>query len=517
MMLDKNKTDSDRDFRILVTAHQAYPEFERLCLSARSEIVMGFRIFDPFTRLRSTDALEFGQTWLDLIEHLLKRGVRIELTIADFDPVARPDAHRETWTSIRAIHKAGESSGRPDLLNARAAMHPARLGYLPRLLLWPRALIELQKTARRLNDLAPSERETYLHEAPRLSRMLRDRNGHLATRIWPMPELIPATHHHKLAVIDGEVLYIGGLDLNERRYDSPEHDRDAEETWHDVQLTVRGPVAGEARQHLQCFETVAGGAKTPHLPNLLRTVSRRCRLPLLRMSPKPYLTEIADAHADCTVRARRLIYLETQYFRDTAYARQLARQARENPDLRLLLILPAAPEEVAFDANPSIDAKYGEYLQAKCVKLVTEAFGDRVFIGSPAQRRRAPTGGRTTLYGAPIIYVHSKVSIFDDNLALVSSANLNGRSFRWDTEAGLALSDADHIRDLWRICARQWLGWQVPEDWLSPENAVPVWREIAQANIHVPPPERTGFLLPYASRPARRYGHTLPGIPEAMV
>lgn len=510
-------TDSHRDFTILVTAHQAYPAFERLCLSARSEIVMGFRVFDPWTRLRSTQAREIGHSWLDLIEHLLRRGVRIELTIADFDPVARPDAHRATWASIRAVHAAGILSGRPELLHARAAMHPARLGLVPRLLLWPRALVELSRTAGRLNAMSAPRRETYLREAPRLRAMLRDRNGRLSARAWPIPDLTPATHHHKLAVIDGEAVYIGGLDLNERRYDSPEHDCEPEDTWHDVQLCLRGPVAHEARQHLQSYETIARGAPGPHLPGLLRTISCKCSRPLLRMSPQPHLTEIADAHGDGATNAQRLIYLETQYFRDTRFARHLARLGRGNPGLGLILILPGAPEEVAFVNNPSIDSRYGEYLQAKCVDLVTRAFGDRAFVGSPAQTRRARSDGRHTLYDAPIIYVHSKVSIFDTDLAIVSSANLNGRSFRWDTEVGLSISDPARVRDLWMMCAGQWLGPQVPDACLAPETAVAAWRSRAQENARSDPSNRAGFLLPYASRPARRFGHTLPGIPEEMV
>ena len=45
---------------------------------------------------------------------------------------------------------------------------------------------------------------------------------------------------------------------------------------------------------------------------------------------------------------------------------------------------------------------------------------------------------RASLDGAPIIYLHAKASVFNNELAVVSSANLNGRSMRWDTEAGLA-------------------------------------------------------------------------------
>ncbi|MEY8828426.1 phospholipase D-like domain-containing protein [Sedimentitalea sp. XS_ASV28] len=511
---DKNKK---QDFDILLTAQEAYPEFERACLSARTQITMCFRVFDPTTRLRSAEAREFGETWMDLIAHLLGRGIHIDVTISDFDPVALPDAHRATWSALRALHTAAELSGRPAQLRARAAMHPARIGLIPRLLLWPGAYLELRGTASQLNELPPSERDTYLREAPGLRKHLAIKAGRLTARLWPVPHVYPATHHQKLAVIDQNVLYIGGLDLNERRYDDPGHDRPPEETWHDVQICLRGPQAASALRHLQTFQDIAEGARPPHLTGLIRTVSRKRYLSITRMSPKTVLREIADTHLSKIANARRFIYLETQYFRDTRLARTLARRARDNPELGLILILPAAPEEVAFEQDPGKAEKYGEYLQAKCIQMIADAFGDRVFIGSPAQTRRADDDGRATLYDAPIIYVHTKVSIFDDDLAIVSSANLNGRSFRWDTEAGICLSEPDRIDALWARCTHQWLGRDAGEDCLDRGNAVAAWRLRAQANAKIAPDERTGFLLPYASRPARRFGHTLPGIPEEMV
>ena len=273
----KSETNSATDFKILITAQEAYPELEKRCLSAETEIMMCFRVFDPWTRLRSVEAREIGKTWVDLIEHLLRRGIRMHLTISDFDPVALPDAHRDTWAAVRALHAAGELSGRPELLTARALMHPARLGWLPRTLLWPRAWIERNKTAERLNALPLPQRDHYLREAPRLRSSLRAKAKRLAARIWPVPHLYPATHHQKLAVIDRERLYIGGLDLNERRYDDPEHDRAADNTWHDVQISMQGPAAKAALLHLQTFEAVTPGATPPELTGIIRTVSRKRR------------------------------------------------------------------------------------------------------------------------------------------------------------------------------------------------------------------------------------------------
>ena len=45
---------------ILVTAAEAYPALERAFLSAETEIVAGFRVFDLKTGLHSPEALAIG-------------------------------------------------------------------------------------------------------------------------------------------------------------------------------------------------------------------------------------------------------------------------------------------------------------------------------------------------------------------------------------------------------------------------------------------------------------------------
>ena len=121
-----------------------------------------------------------------------------------------------------------------------------------------------------------------------------------------------------------------------------------------------------------------------------------------------------------------------------------------------------------------------------------------------------------TLHGAPLIYVHAKVSIFDDTLAMVSSANQNGRSLRWDTEAGVEISDQDRVRDLQRMCLAHWMNGAQPP-WISDIlHIAGELREIAQANVLRPAEERDGFLLPFPFRRARIFGRNLPGVPHEM-
>lgn len=507
--------------RCLLTAAEAYPELERLFLGTQERLSLGFRIFDPRTKLHSEEGLAIGRDWFDLVVHTLARGVRIDIIISDFDPIVRPDYHQRAYRCLRLLIAAGEASGRPELLRVTAAIHPAKVGWLPSLVLWPHARTYLVKTVKEINALRPHIRRRRQIELPLLAPyFLAHEDRRVRLRDFRLPRLTPVTHHQKVAVSDGRLLYIGGLDLNDRRWDTLDHTQAGEETWHDLQVLVEGPATAEAERHLATFlACVEGLAVPPRLPHLLRTMSRRRSVDLPFLSPMPLLSELAEAHAEQAMAARKSIYLESQYFRDTSLARTLARAGRANPALGLVLILPAAPEDVAYKDNDGSDARYGEYLQARCVNMVRRAFGERVFIGSPAQPRAAGAHetGRARLYGAPLIYLHAKVSIFDDDVAIVSSANLNGRSLKWDTETGIALTERAHVEELRRRCAEHWLAGKAEEAFLDPARAVDAWRAVARDNARRAPEARRGFILPYSAAPARRFGRKLPGIPEEMV
>ncbi|CUH38033.1 cardiolipin synthetase [Jannaschia seosinensis] len=506
------------DVRVFLTGSEAFPELERLFLNAKERVTLSFRIFDPSTRLHSPEAREIGEDWFDLVVHTLQRGVRIRIVVSDFDPVIRPDYHQRANRCVRQLIAAGEASGRPDLIHATAALHPARVGWLPGLALWPSARAYLLKTVKGLNAAKEAARRRRLSELPRLRPYLRILRDEVLLRPFSRPQLTPVTHHQKLALFDGEQLYIGGLDLNDRRYDTLEHKKPGHSTWHDIQLLVRGPAAQDAETHLESFlDVVEGGRKPPETPHILRTLSAKRRIEIPYMSPRIIKTELADAHHAAARSSERLIYIETQFLRDRPFSRTLEREGRRNPNLNLIVILPAAPEDVAFQDNDGSDARFGEYLQARCVMKLQHAFGDRLFLGAPAQTRKAEPGGRGQLYGAPLIYVHAKVSIFDDRQALVSSANLNGRSFKWDTEAGVKLERAEDVRHLRHRCMSHWLGGDVPDVFDDPARAVAAWRDRARANARRDPAARHGFILPYSAAPARRFGRHLPGIPEEMV
>jgi phospholipase D1/2 len=510
---------------IFVTAAEAYPALERAFLAAESEIVAGFRVFDLKTKLRSPEAQAVGETWFDLMIHTLRRGVEVRIVLADFDPVARPRLHRATWRTVRMFWAAAEMAGPGARLAVIPSMHSAVAGIWPRLLFWPVVKARLGRVAGWLRRQVVPHRLRALREMPGVERMLVAKDQMPRPRFFVVPPLYPATHHQKLAVFDGRRLYIGGLDLDERFYDTPDHRLPGHETWHDVQLMLEGPVAQDARAHLLGFLDIIAGTVAPGVPTperdgvrFIRTLSRRRGRGAWRfLSPDPVVSEIEAAHRAAVGDAQRLIYVETQYFRDRRLARRLADEARSKPDLRMILILPAAPDDVAFEGSTGLDARLGEFLQAKCLRILRRGFGRRLFVGGAAQPRRTRARGRAQLRGAPLVYIHAKVSIFDERLAIVSSANLNGRSLRWDTEAGVVLRESGMVAELRHRLMAHWLPKGATADFFDPDRAVPAWWALAARNAKLPPEQRRGFLLPYDLRTAEAFGRSFPLVPDEMV
>ncbi len=510
----------DVDIDIHITAAEAFPAFERAVLAAETEVVMGFRLFDLSTRLRSAEARAVGADWFDLILYKLRGGVRFRLALSDFDPIVGTALHARTWRTLRmaaALHELAPKGA----LTVEAALHPAEIGLVPRLVLWPRTRGMVADLLKEKEDVA--EKERFVSRHPGLARWVKKGDGGLRAVFWPPPKLAPVTHHQKVAVIDRKVTYLGGLDLDDRRWDTPSHRRASSETWHDIQLTVRSAaLADNVSKHMESFrDVVEGMTPAPKLPPILRrTLSARIRGRPALLAPAERCREIEAALLDAIAGARQSIYIETQFLRDRHVARALARAARSNPSLRLMVVLPAAPEDVAFEGTTRSDARFGEFLQARCIRKLRRAFRGRLALASPVRPVVANGDGRDVLHGSPLIYVHAKVCIVDDETVILGSANLNGRSLRWDTELAVSLHDATFAARLRDRCLNHWL----PEhgarrDLIGPldSSRFDAWQRHLLENVRAEPAARTGLLVPYMTRPARRFGKDLPAVPDEMV
>ena len=539
----------------LIEASAAYPKLERLALDARKRMWFAFRIFDPETPLYLPESRALGlETWADLIAYKLDRGVGFRLLLTDFDPVVGDTLHEMTWRGLVALSDRKAASGKSWDMQICPALHEGRAGRHIRMILAPAVYARIQAKRNALNAMDPEERADTFEFTRGYHRYFRLSSSTGKVQWRPkivLPRIHPVTHHHKLAVFDDETAILGGLDVNERRYDDPAHNRRSIDTWHDVSLGISGPavahvaqyIAGiwnmdyaDARQRMirakvQCprlfgnidpdLDPLDPPPETDHADGdvpmqVVRTVSRNKKKGRIgfRMRPSTVNDGLESAHLELVRDAHTLLYIETQFFRHRPLAEALAERAGQCPDLRLIMLLPAAPEEIAFDDRNGLDSRYGERLQADCIDIVREAFGERALFVCPAKRESVANAGRAAVNGAAIIYVHAKVAVADDQWAIIGSANMNGRSLKWDSELGL----------LWKGPSAGRLRRRLATDWIDAEAAetpmdetFDLWRKLAWANAGKPVERRRGFLLPYLPDEADAMGVNIPLLPPETV
>ena len=280
-------------------------------------------------------------------------------------------------------------------------------------------------------------------------------------------------HHQKFVVLRHrddparDIVYLGGIDLCHSRRDDIAHEGDDQviampqvfgrrPAWHDVQVAIEGPAVHDVETTFrERWEDSTPLTLNPG--RLLSSLAQREPLtprPLPEQAPPPPAPEqdateavqvlrtypailpkgydfapegersVAHANTKAVAHARRLVYLEDQYLWSEEVGRHFGRALRENPELRLVAVIPIVPDEDgAVTLPPQL---YGRKL---AMDLLLEAGGDRVAVY-----------GLTSEAGYPI-YVHSKVCVIDDVWASVGSDNFNRRSWSSDSEAACAVQD----------------------------------------------------------------------------
>lgn len=502
----------------LILAYDAFPRMEEVALSATTVLRLAFRIFDPTTRLHSEAARSRGLvTWYDLLEDRLMAGVTVRVFLADFEPKFAHGLHAATVASVEALLPL--SAAYPERFAVAPSRHEGDLGIFWRTALWP--------LLRR--------------------KLMRDEGA--AVRWWPPVRIVAATHHMKVIVADGRWMVIGGLDVNERRYDDPTHNRPAEETWHDISLSVEGPAALEADRFLRWLWLKERGRRArlgrhadeaaimvPTLPDardddppatrvrvngddvtFIATAGVRSRSPFAR-GPKVVRRTILASVVEIIRSARWFLYIENQFVRDGKIGRVIEEQLFRERALQLIMVVPAAPDVVAFEGDRSQGQRHGEWRQLRVVDGLAQQFSERAgaftLAGSAMPESEEVDHDRAAVGRRGIVYLHSKVLIADDRVALVSSANLNGRSLRMDTEAGVTWRGegvAAFRQRLWT----QHLGRPTPTegDVLSP------WRDAAAANLAGRPgPHAPGrFVMPWNREATADFAAWRPYVPDRYV
>jgi phosphatidylserine/phosphatidylglycerophosphate/cardiolipin synthase-like enzyme len=250
------------------------------------------------------------------------------------------------------------------------------------------------------------------------------------------------SHHQKIVVIDDSLAVCGGIDMTADRWDTPEHlDDDPRRKrpngklygpWHDTTMVVTGPIARRLGDLGRDRWELASGERPPQpsggsdlWPDELEPIFTDVELAIARTraayEDRPAVNEIETLFIDQIAAARRFIYAENQYFASRRIAEAIAARMAEPDPPEIVLVGPLRAdgwlEQVAMDATR--------------VRLVRA-------IGAKDTQNRFRVYSPVTAKGEAI-YVHAKLTIVDDIILRVGSANMNNRSMGLDSECDLVL------------------------------------------------------------------------------
>jgi phospholipase D1/2 len=254
-----------------------------------------------------------------------------------------------------------------------------------------------------------------------------------------------ASHHQKVVVIDDAIAFCGGLDLTSRRWDTCDHrpdeerrryEGDAYPPFHDAMMMVNGAAAralgdlARERWRVATGKRIEPPGNPPEaawpegVPVAMRDVDVAISRTLPPDEAREGVREIEALYLDMIMSARRLIYLENQYFTADAVGAALAKRLGE----------PDGPEIVVV------------------LRLLSHGWLEEVTMQNLrkallARLRAADTHGRLAIYYPHIdglaentcIDVHSKVAVIDDDWLRIGSANVCNRSMGTDTECDMTV------------------------------------------------------------------------------
>jgi phosphatidylserine/phosphatidylglycerophosphate/cardiolipin synthase-like enzyme len=251
-------------------------------------------------------------------------------------------------------------------------------------------------------------------------------------------------HHEKLVIVDGEVAFVGGIDLTRLggdRLDSSEHPARGETGWHDSCVRLEGPIVADVADHFAMrWNTVANGLSNTVLlaeepapldggveVQLVRTVPERLYEPA-----RDGEWTVLESYLRALRAAERLVYLESQFLWSPEIAFVLADKLRHPPrdDFRVVVLLPAHPKNGEDDSRGQVGLLIGADKES----------------GDDTSRFLACTLYQPGPGGCPV-YVHSKAAVIDDAWLTVGSANLNEHSLFNDTEVNVVVRDEALARE----------------------------------------------------------------------
>jgi phosphatidylserine/phosphatidylglycerophosphate/cardiolipin synthase-like enzyme len=256
---------------------------------------------------------------------------------------------------------------------------------------------------------------------------------------------VGCSHHQKIAVLDDKLAVCGGIDMTQDRWDTREHlEKDRRRRrphgrkygpWHDATMMMEGEAARQLGVLSRERWVRAGGEKLVEVPvpddslwpEDLPVQFENVEIGIARTSAEydgfPEIREIEQLLIDQIGKAKKFIYSENQYFTSPKVAEAISNRLRETDPPEIVMVQPDAAdgwlEQQAMDHARNCLLHSIEEIDHK------KRFG--LFV---------PYTGETK------IYVHAKLTVFDDTILRIGSANWNNRSMGLDSECDVFIDCA---------------------------------------------------------------------------
>ena len=263
-----------------------------------------------------------------------------------------------------------------------------------------------------------------------------------------LDDVVPlgSSHHQKLVIVDGKLAFCGGLDLTGGRWDTRDHAPDNSNRknpagqpygpFHDMQSVVDGETAArltdlvkERWERAACRPPYCPETEGDPWPEDVPTLFEDQQIAIARTVPplgdREGIHEVQQLYIDMINQAEKLIYLENQYFTSDTIACALMKRLKQCPELELIMVSSKEP--------------FG-FLEAQSMASGRRSFMRHFEENNLMDRVRSvyPRVPDDTDQGQEV-QIHAKLTIIDDQVFRVGSANLTNRSMGTDGEYDLAI------------------------------------------------------------------------------
>jgi phosphatidylserine/phosphatidylglycerophosphate/cardiolipin synthase-like enzyme len=281
-------------------------------------------------------------------------------------------------------------------------------------------------------------------------------------------------HHEKLVIVDGEIAFVGGIDLTSLggdRFDARDHPARGTIGWHDASTRLEGPAVADVASHFASRWREVTGEQIPVAPTpaargdvevqVVRTVPEK----IYGFLPRGDFS-ILESYQRALRSADSLIYLENQFLWAPQIVETLLDKLRHPPSdrFRLVILLPAKPNNGADDTRGQL------------AQLAEADDGAGRFLAATLSSRTGELSGP--------LYVHAKIGIVDDRWLTVGSANLNEHSLFNDSEMNVVSCDPALARETRLRLWSEHLERPVEEVGGDPTRVVDeLWKPIAREQL----------------------------------